>query len=180
MLAQPPTTLTGQGYSFEADIWGFGLSIIACALGAFPLAESTHGPDGGGYWGLVHAVCETPAPGLPDSFSPAFRAFVGRCVALPGLVALWPCLAGVAIAMSVPRVLRDPCAHHNHPPPQPIHPSIPKQRKNGSCLAKDPTQRASSKELLLHPFIASRHHLHKDARGRIAEVSALAFDRETD
>lgn len=77
-----PERITGQGYSFEADIWGFGLSILACALGAFPLEEETHGPDGGGYWGLVHAVCESPSPELPDSFTPVFRSFIGRYVTL--------------------------------------------------------------------------------------------------
>ena len=77
----PPKKHTGQGYSFGADIWAFGLSILACALGAFPLEESTHEPEkGGGYWGLVHAVCESPAPALPETFTPAFRSFVGRCV----------------------------------------------------------------------------------------------------
>lgn len=82
----PPPPSTGQGYSFGADIWAFGLSILACALGAFPLEESTHEPEGGGYWGLVHAVCESPSPALPDKFTPAFRSFVGRCVRYCGVV----------------------------------------------------------------------------------------------
>jgi len=47
-----PERITGQEYSYEADIWGFGLSIVACTLGAFPLNTLV---GGGGYWGLVHA-----------------------------------------------------------------------------------------------------------------------------
>ncbi|GAB5033822.1 serine threonine protein variant 3 [Nannochloropsis oceanica] len=105
-----PERIMGQGYSFEADIWGFGLSILAVAVGAFPLKQST--PC---YWGLVHAVCDSPAPEVPAYFSSQFRDFVEQ------------------------------------------------------CLVKDPEQRASSQALLSHPFIASRHHLHKDARGRVME-----------
>jgi len=105
-----PERIMGQGYSFEADIWGFGLSILAVAVGAFPLKQST--PC---YWGLVHAVCDSPAPEVPAYFSSQFRDFVEQ------------------------------------------------------CLVKDPEQRASSQALLSHPFIVSRHHLHKDARGRVTE-----------
>eukprot|EP00624_Nannochloropsis_granulata_P003119 evm.model.NODE_25904_length_47336_cov_19.557947.9 len=105
-----PERIMGQGYSFEADIWGLGLSILAVAVGAFPLKQST--PC---YWGLVHAVCDSPAPEVPACFSSQFRDFIEQ------------------------------------------------------CLVKDPEQRASSQALLSHPFIASRHHLHKDARGRVTE-----------
>jgi hypothetical protein len=45
---------TGQEYSYAADMWGFGLSILACALGCFPLQGSQKGASGG-YWGLVAA-----------------------------------------------------------------------------------------------------------------------------
>lgn len=48
----------GQEYSYGADMWGFGLSILACALGSFPLLSSQKGSSGG-YWGLVHAGKET-------------------------------------------------------------------------------------------------------------------------
>lgn len=105
-----PERITGQGYSFGADIWGFGLSMLAVAVGAFPLKQPTSC-----YWGLVHAVCDSPSPEAPPAFSPLFHDFIRQ------------------------------------------------------CLTKDPGQRASSHALLQHPFIASRHHLHKDARGHVME-----------
>jgi serine/threonine protein kinase len=90
---RPPSS--GQEYSFEADIWGLGLSIVACAVGNFPLNTIS---GGGGYWGLVHAggcsedavsrwpglmpcspaVCDTPAPALPPDSSEKFRDFIQR------------------------------------------------------------------------------------------------------
>ncbi len=116
-----PERIMGQEYSYEADIWGFGLSVLACAVGAFPLQQST--PC---YWGLVHAVCDAPAPEVPAHFSTPFRDFILR------------------------------------------------------CLAKDPTQRPSSQELLQHPFITSRHHLHKDARGRVTEFPEDMASKQTE
>lgn len=31
-----PERIQGQRYNAKADIWGFGLSLMACALGCFP------------------------------------------------------------------------------------------------------------------------------------------------
>ncbi len=31
-----PERIQGQRYNAKADVWGFGLSLLACALGGFP------------------------------------------------------------------------------------------------------------------------------------------------
>ena len=69
-----PERICGEEYSYSADIWGLGLTLVTCAMGRFPYDHS------GGYWGLVSALREMDAPSLPPSFSPAFRDFVRQCL----------------------------------------------------------------------------------------------------
>ena len=49
----------GEEYSFSADIWALGLTIVTCALGRFPY------DDCGGYWGLLSALKDRDPPDLP-------------------------------------------------------------------------------------------------------------------
>ena len=44
-----PERIEGGGYTFSSDIWSFGLSLMACALGRFPIDTE------GGYWGMLQA-----------------------------------------------------------------------------------------------------------------------------
>ena len=69
-----PERLTSEAYSYPADVWSLGMTIITMATGAFPLSTDN------GYWGLVMHFNTQPAPTLPDSFSPTFRDFIAKCL----------------------------------------------------------------------------------------------------
>jgi serine/threonine protein kinase len=51
--------IPGEEYSYSADVWGLGLTLVTCALGRFPFDHT------GGYWGLVSALREMDPPELP-------------------------------------------------------------------------------------------------------------------
>lgn len=104
-----PERISGNSaYSFSADIWSFGLSITACALGRYPYDTTTashsnsdsngnnnSSNDGGpaktaqtsaqeqpSYWSIVQAIQHREPPTLPsDSFSPQIRDFLAQCLA---------------------------------------------------------------------------------------------------
>ena len=69
-----PERLTSEAYSYPADVWSLGMTIITMATGSFPLSTED------GYWGLVMHFNTQPSPNLPDSFSASFRDFVGHCL----------------------------------------------------------------------------------------------------
>ena len=70
-----PERISGEAYSYASDLWSFGLSILAVALGKYPLNTE------GGYWGLLHNLRDEPSPKLPeDEFSPDFCEFINLCL----------------------------------------------------------------------------------------------------
>jgi serine/threonine protein kinase len=70
-----PERISGGTYGYNSDVWSFGLSLMTCALGKYPLGTS------GGYWGILNSVNEEPLPTLPeDKFSELLRDFVNRCL----------------------------------------------------------------------------------------------------
>jgi serine/threonine protein kinase len=76
LLYMAPERISGGAYSFPADIWSFGLCLMACAIGKNPL------PADDGYWGVVHAVQQLPAPKLSDfgAFSPELQDFLAQAL----------------------------------------------------------------------------------------------------
>jgi serine/threonine protein kinase len=52
--------LPGDEYSFPADVWALGLTIVTCALGRFPYDDS------GGYWGILSALKDREPPSIPS------------------------------------------------------------------------------------------------------------------
>jgi hypothetical protein len=74
LLYMTPGRVEGKQYSFDADIWGLGMSIYQLALGHLP-------PSSGSAF-AVHAMRDSP-PRFPDDvpgFSQAFRDFVAVCL----------------------------------------------------------------------------------------------------
>jgi serine/threonine protein kinase len=70
-----PERIDGKDYSFPADVWAFGLSMMTIALGKLPI--DTHG----GYWTILHSIRDKSPPTLPnDRFSPEFRDFIHQCL----------------------------------------------------------------------------------------------------
>ncbi|POM61390.1 Serine/threonine protein Kinase [Phytophthora palmivora] len=77
LLYMAPERISGGMYSYPSDIWSFGLSVMACAIGKLPV------PTKDGYWGVVHAVQEQPSPSLKDygdHFSPELCDFLDQCL----------------------------------------------------------------------------------------------------
>ncbi len=79
-----PERLTSSGYSYNADVWSWGMSLITLATGKFPLNTVN------GYWGIVMQLTEEVAPELPKAWknpngelchsSAEFRDFVRLCL----------------------------------------------------------------------------------------------------
>jgi serine/threonine protein kinase len=66
-----PERIRAEAYSFESDIWSFGLTLLHCATGTFPYDAK------GGVFGLIQTVTNEPVPELPESeFSEEFRDFI--------------------------------------------------------------------------------------------------------
>ena len=67
-----PERIDGRPYSYAADIWSFGLSLLTVALGKLPIDTQ------GGYWTILHSIRDDTPPQVPDDgrFSAGFRDFV--------------------------------------------------------------------------------------------------------
>lgn len=71
-----PERIDGQPYSFPADIWALGLTLLECCTGAYPYDASK------GTMQLMVQLMEDDCP-LPDvgyNVSPALRDFIQRCM----------------------------------------------------------------------------------------------------
>ena len=85
MTYMSPERLTGDAYSFSADIWSLGVVLIEAAIGRYPLTEL--GLDGGKlqFWDLLDLVKngENPANLLRDYGSDwvSLQALASRCLA---------------------------------------------------------------------------------------------------
>jgi len=73
-----PERIIGQPYTTSSDIWAFGLTMMALALGRFPYAGGA--TDVRDYWSMLHALTQAPVPKLGDDFSAAFSDFVSQCL----------------------------------------------------------------------------------------------------
>lgn len=69
-----PERIDGKDYSFPADVWALGLSLITIATGTLPL------DTGGGYWSILKNIRDAAPPSLPNTFSREFRDFIGGCM----------------------------------------------------------------------------------------------------
>lgn len=84
-LYMAPERLSGEPYSFEADVWGVGITMHTVALGHYPYMDSSS--EGGqplsGYWELLNATHLGPPPPLQnsDGFSDAIQTFLSQSYA---------------------------------------------------------------------------------------------------
>ena len=63
-----PERIKGEEYSFKADVWSLGLSLLTCALARFPFRVEKNS-----YWDFSKAIQEEPFPALPEGFPASFR-----------------------------------------------------------------------------------------------------------
>lgn len=84
-LYMAPERLSGEPYSFEADVWGVGITMHTVALGHYPYMDdsSAEGQPLSGYWELLNATQLGPPPPLPISsgFSETIQTFLSQCYA---------------------------------------------------------------------------------------------------
>ncbi len=72
-----PERINGGAYSYAADVWSAGLTILTTALGKLPIEAE------GGYWSVMACVREEEPPSLPkedNRWSPSFRDFINSCM----------------------------------------------------------------------------------------------------
>lgn len=71
-----PERIAGRPYSYNADVWSLGMSVLACGLGRYPFDESL------GYWGLLQALRDhdVPLPNEDGKFSEDFLDFIRQCL----------------------------------------------------------------------------------------------------
>jgi serine/threonine protein kinase len=69
-----PERIDGREYSYPSDIWAFGLSLLAVALGKMPIDTK------GGYWGILQRIRDGEPPSVPanSSFSDDFKDFIAK------------------------------------------------------------------------------------------------------
>jgi serine/threonine protein kinase len=77
-----PARIKGAPYSYEADMWGLGMSIIAFTTGKTPF------PTNRGYWQLMNAILHGPEPTLQQldpgtAHSPELVDFIHKCLDAP-------------------------------------------------------------------------------------------------
>lgn len=63
-----------NGYGYESDIWGYGISIIELAHRKYPY------PLDGVEFHLYRAILTGPAPTIPKTYSEGFQEFMAACV----------------------------------------------------------------------------------------------------
>jgi serine/threonine protein kinase len=68
-----PERISGQPYSFASDVWGCGLTLLACIVGKHPYYARASGPDS--YWSIMQSIQEQPVP-IPSSLTPSLTAFL--------------------------------------------------------------------------------------------------------
>ena len=112
-----PERIQGGSYSYDSDVWSFGITMLELATAAFP-----YPPERGGrrlsFWDLLDAIVESPPPTPPPHFG------------------------------------------------QPFHHLIT------ACLQKEPSARATSTQLLHHPFITQLQQRPVDLAGWLREALA--------
>ncbi|CUF99019.1 protein kinase, putative [Bodo saltans] len=78
-----PERLRGESYSFEGDVWSWGISVAELALGAHPYSHLTNPGDSTEtkFWVLMqHLNGDGPVIALPSTFNPLLAAFIHACL----------------------------------------------------------------------------------------------------
>ena len=75
-----PERISGGTYSYDSDVWSFGITMLELATARFPYPHEH--PDGRrlSFWDLLDAIVESPPPTPPSHFSPPFHSFISACL----------------------------------------------------------------------------------------------------
>jgi serine/threonine-protein kinase OSR1/STK39 len=71
-----PERIDGRSYTFNSDVWSFGLTLLAVAQGKLPIDQSN------GFWSILNCVRDLPPPSLPKdgTWSEACVDFISQCL----------------------------------------------------------------------------------------------------
>jgi len=69
-----PERISGDDYSFPADIWAVGIIAVELVLGRYPVAFKSQ-------LDLLDEIVKSPSPTLPSTFSPELCDLVNRSLA---------------------------------------------------------------------------------------------------
>jgi len=108
-----PERLNGEKYTYSADIWSLGLSLLATALGRLPLENH-------GFWSVMNCVNGANPPSLPvedDRWSIEFRDFLSICLQKDPK-SRTSCETLLQHKFAVPGSARLCCEQHVHPETQ--------------------------------------------------------------
>ena len=122
-----PERIGGLPYGYAADVWSLGLSLLTLVLGVFPYESAAQTK---GYWGLLHDITVLPSPELPPD----------------------DCEGDRSDDEGDDGTQQRQAQGGNHSGKGCYYP--PELRNFlAKCLAKDPAQRPSVRELLRHPLV---------------------------
>ena len=80
MCYMSPERIRNEAYTFTADVWSLGLTLVECALGRYPYSTD-QSPVG-----TMMEILEAPAPIPPQpQFSAAFADFCTQCLSRDAL-----------------------------------------------------------------------------------------------
>lgn len=66
-----------KNYGVAADIWSFGLTLLAVVLGRYPLLKSHEKSN---YWDLMRVICDETPPQIEKKYSKDLRSFIDSCL----------------------------------------------------------------------------------------------------
>lgn len=71
-----PERIDSRPYTFNSDVWSFGLTLLTVALGKLPIDNAN------GFWSVLNAIRDNPPPELPDdgTWSYEIRDFIKQCL----------------------------------------------------------------------------------------------------
>lgn len=78
-----PERLRGESYSFEGDVWSWGISVAELAFGLHPYSRLTTPGDSteSKFWVLMqHLNSEEPAISIPSGANPLLADFINACL----------------------------------------------------------------------------------------------------
>ena len=74
-----PERIQGNAYSYDSDVWSFGITLLELATAGFPYPHERQGKRLS-FWDLLDAIVESPPPEAPAHFSREFHSFIGACL----------------------------------------------------------------------------------------------------
>ncbi|KAF0726334.1 hypothetical protein Ae201684_015449 [Aphanomyces euteiches] len=70
LMYMSPERITGQNYSYPSDVWAIGITLLALALGSYPINKEE------GFFGLEDAIVNEDMPSVPPTMSSECGNFI--------------------------------------------------------------------------------------------------------